>query len=122
MVPEAQKELLWKDILKHFTLPDDVDTKLVKSWTLSQMATQLQNFKKMLSRKYINKDLTPDWNEYPKVQNHWKSFVDYKKVKTMPRKVSKPPSVPAKRGNTTIVLVEVVTRLQFPSGVQWKKT
>ena len=79
VVPEAQKELLWNDILKHFTLPDGVDAKLVKSWTLLQMATQLQNFKKMLARKYINKDLTPDWNEYPKVQNHWKSFVDYKK-------------------------------------------
>ena len=79
MVPNTQKELLWNDALKHFTLPQDVDANLVKSWTLSKMATQFQNWKKKLSRNFIKKNLTPDWDTYPKLKNHWKSFVEYKK-------------------------------------------
>lgn len=79
VVPNTLKDMLWNDILKHFTLPEDVDANLVKGFTLSQMATQLQNYKKRLDRDFIKKNRTPNWDEYPKVKNHWKSFVEYKK-------------------------------------------
>jgi hypothetical protein len=44
-----------------------------------------------------------------------------RKVKNSPRKVHEGRKVPVTRGSTTIVLVEMVTRLQFPSGGRWKK-
>ena len=40
VVPDSVKDMLWNDILEHFTLPEGVDTNLVKGWTLSKMATQ----------------------------------------------------------------------------------
>ena len=70
VVPNTQKELLWNDALKHFTLSHDMDANLVKSWSLLKMATQFQNWKKKLSTNFIKKNLTPDWDTYPKLKNH----------------------------------------------------
>ena len=41
VVPDAQKDLLWNDVLLHFTFPIDANLNLVKECTLSKMATQL---------------------------------------------------------------------------------
>ena len=79
MVPDTQKDMLQNDVKKHFTLPEDVEAKLVKSWTLLKMATQFQNFKKKLARDFIKKGQTPDQDVYPKLKNHQKLFVEYKK-------------------------------------------
>ena len=40
VVPDSVKDMLWNDILKHFTLPEGINTNLVKGWALSKMATQ----------------------------------------------------------------------------------
>jgi hypothetical protein len=43
------------------------------------MATQFQKFKQQLDKDYIKKNRTPNWIEYPKLKEHWMSFVEYKK-------------------------------------------
>jgi hypothetical protein len=45
VVPNSVKNLLWDEILKHFTLPEGVEPANVKRWTLTRMATQFQKFK-----------------------------------------------------------------------------
>jgi hypothetical protein len=97
-------------VLQHFALPEGVDANLVKGWTLVKMATQFQNFKKKLTRDFIKNNLTPNWDEYPKIKDHWKSFVEYKKSDFFAQKVPKLRTVPVRKGSTTIILVEVVTR------------
>jgi hypothetical protein len=79
VVPESVKNLLRDEILKHFTLPEGVEPANVKRWTLTRMATQFQKFKQQLDKDYIKKNRTPNWIEYPKLREHWTSFVEYKK-------------------------------------------
>jgi hypothetical protein len=101
---------MWNDVLQHFALPEGVDANIVKGWTLVKMATQFQNFKKKLTRDFIKNNLTPNWDEYPKIKDHCKSFVEYKKSENFAQKVPKLRTVPVRKGSTTIILVEVVTR------------
>jgi hypothetical protein len=42
------------------------------------MATQFQKFKQQLDKDYIKKNQTPNWIKYPKLKEHWTSFVEYK--------------------------------------------
>ena len=77
-LPQAQKDMLWQDVKRHFTFPDDVDDNLVKGWTLSKMATQFQTFKKNFNVDFIKKGKTPNFNEWPKLRAHWDAFVEYK--------------------------------------------
>ena len=68
------KNMLWDDILKHFTLPPGMNANLVKQWTLTKMATQLQSFKKQLHKNYIKKNRTPNFDDYPKLKVHCIGF------------------------------------------------
>jgi hypothetical protein len=70
VVPDSVKNLLWDEILKHFTLPEGVEPANVKRWTLTRMATQFQKFKQQLDKDYIKKNRTPNWIEYPKLKEH----------------------------------------------------
>jgi hypothetical protein len=70
VVPDSVKDQLWNDVLKHFTLPEGVDTNLVKGWTLVKMATQFQNLKKKLTRDFIKNNRTQNWDECPKIKDH----------------------------------------------------
>jgi hypothetical protein len=79
VVPDSVKNLLWDEILKHFTLREGLEPANVKHWTLTRMATQFQKFKQQLDKDYIKKNRTPNWIEYPKLKEHWTSFVEYKK-------------------------------------------
>jgi hypothetical protein len=79
VVPDSVKHLLWDEILKHFTLREGVEPANVKHWTLTRMATQFQKFKQQLDKDCIKKNQTPNWIEYPKLREHWTSFVEYKK-------------------------------------------
>jgi hypothetical protein len=110
VVPDSVKDQLWNDVLKHFALPEGVDANLVKGWTLVKMATQFPNFKKKLTRDFIKNNRSPNWDEYPKIKDHWKSFVEYNKSETFAQKVPKRRTVLVRKGSRTIILVEVVTR------------
>ena len=91
--------MLWADVKKHFTLPEDVDENLLKGWTLSKMATQFQNFKKRLDKDFVKKGLTPNWNDYPKLQAHWDSFVEYKSSEQHAAKSVKNKALSEKKGS-----------------------
>jgi hypothetical protein len=56
VVPDSVKNLLWDEILKHFTLPEGVEPANVKRWTLMRMATQFQKFQWQLDKYYIKKN------------------------------------------------------------------
>jgi hypothetical protein len=43
------------------------------------MATQFQKFIQQFDKDYIKKNRTPNWIEYPKLKEHWTTFVEYKK-------------------------------------------
>jgi hypothetical protein len=79
VVPNLVKNLLWDEILKHFTLPEGVEPANVKRSTLTRTATQFQKFKQQLDKDYIKKNQTPNWIEYPKLKEHWTSFLEYNK-------------------------------------------
>jgi hypothetical protein len=74
------------------------------------MATQFQNFKKKLTRDFIKNNGTPKWDEYPKIKDHWKSFVEYKKSEIFAQKSAQAKNSEVRKGSTTIVFAEVVTR------------
>jgi hypothetical protein len=79
VVSDSVKNLLWDEILKHFTLLEGVEPANVKRWTLTRMTTQFQKFKQQLDKDYIKKNRTPNWIEYPKLKEHRTSIVEYKK-------------------------------------------
>jgi hypothetical protein len=85
-------------VLKHFALPEGVDENLVKVWTLVKMATQFQNFKKKLTRDFIKNNRTPNWDEYPKIKDHWKSFVEYKKSEIFAQEGAQAKNSASKKG------------------------
>jgi hypothetical protein len=98
VVPDSVKDQLWNDVLKLFALPEGVDANLVKGWTLVKIATQFQNFKKKLTRDFIKNNRTPNWDEYPKIKDHWKSFVEYKKSEIFAQKSAQAKNSTSKKG------------------------
>jgi hypothetical protein len=92
------QDQLWNDVLKHFALSEGVDPNLVKGWTLVKMATQFQNFKKKLTRDFIKNNRTPNWDEYPKIKDHWKSFVEYKKSEIFAQEGAQAKNSASKKG------------------------
>ena len=59
-VPEREKEWLWNELKKNFTVPVESEES-AKRRTLSKMAEQLQAFKKNLTKNYIKKGKTPEF-------------------------------------------------------------
>lgn len=76
-VPADTKNMLWGDMKATFTFPEDKE-ELVKKYTLQKMAISFQTWKKQLTKNYIDKNLTPNFEDFPKLQNHWDDFVAYK--------------------------------------------
>ena len=74
-VPESEKEWLWRELKKNFTVPAESE-EAAKCWTLSKMAEQLQTFKKNLTKNYIKKGKTPEFTgDLAKQKDHWDAFV-----------------------------------------------
>jgi hypothetical protein len=76
-VPESEKDTMWITMLETFTLPAGKEN-IVKQWTLKKMVEQFQSFKGDLYKKYILKGLTPNFDVFPKLRDHWDEFVAYK--------------------------------------------
>jgi hypothetical protein len=85
------------------------------------MATQFQKFKQQLDKDYIKKNRTPNWIEYPKLKEHWTSFVEYKKSEDFAKVSARGKQSRAKKEHDHH-LGRGGYALQFPSGGRWKKT
>jgi hypothetical protein len=51
-----------------------------------------------LTRDFIKNNRTPNWDEYPKIKDHWKSFVGYKNSETFAQKSSQAKNNASKKG------------------------
>nr|ABA96726.1 transposon protein, putative, CACTA, En/Spm sub-class [Oryza sativa Japonica Group] len=74
---QREKEMLWTTMLETFTLPVGTEN-IVKQWTLKKMVEQFQSFKGDLYKKYILKGLTPNFDVFSKLRDHWDELVAYK--------------------------------------------
>ena len=85
-VSDRSKDMLWNELMTHFTLPEPEDpadmeklTKQVKSWTLKKMAELFRAWKKRLWSDYKSKKTPPVFEGYlAKQANHWNAFKAYK--------------------------------------------
>jgi len=78
VLADTQKEMLWADVKEIFGFPDDGAEKL-KDWTLKKMATQFQDYKTKLWKKYVKTEKIPDFDNHPTIRpHHWDAFVEYK--------------------------------------------
>ena len=52
----------------------------VRYWAMQKGANAFQSYKKRLTKDYIKKGLTPDFNQkgYGKLRDHWDAFVRHK--------------------------------------------
>jgi hypothetical protein len=74
VVPQRDKEQLWRELKNNFTLPLESE-ELVKDWTFRKMATQFQTFKKNLVKDYIKQGKTPTFTgALEKQKDHWDAF------------------------------------------------
>ena len=77
-VSDRCKDMLWNELMTHFTLPEQEDpadmeksTKQVKSWTLKKMAELFRAWKKRVWSKYKSKKTPPVFEGYlAKQANH----------------------------------------------------
>jgi len=76
------KELIWLDILQHFTLDTQYELwkEKVKIKAMQKMAKQFQAWKKKLYKTFVAHDRTPDFTNksYVKLRPFWNEFVEFK--------------------------------------------
>jgi hypothetical protein len=81
-VSDRDKELIWQDILQHFTLDtqDEALKEKVKIWAMQKMAKQFQAWKKTLYKTFVAQGRTPDFTNkaYVKLRPFWDEFVEFK--------------------------------------------
>lgn len=94
-VDKRTKKDCWRKLMEHFILPPEYNKvdefgnevpggrqrrRLVKEFALQKMGEAFRNFKKNLTRDYVNKGKTPDFNgQHEKLKDDWPEFVKQKK-------------------------------------------
>jgi hypothetical protein len=86
----------------------------VKEWTLKKIATQFQNFKKILYQRKKSPKFT---GPLEKQRGHWDEFVKYKESEEAKERSEKNKKNAAKR-YFTIIWGQLATRLPFLSGMK----
>ncbi|XP_073367608.1 uncharacterized protein [Aegilops tauschii subsp. strangulata] len=93
-VDKRTKKDCWRKLMEHFILPPEYNKvdefgnevpggrerrRLVKEFALQKMGEAFRNFKKNLTRDYVNKGKTPDFNgQHEKLKDDWLEFVRQK--------------------------------------------
>ena len=93
-VDKRTKKDCWRKLMEHFILPPEYNKvdefgnevpggrqrrRLVKEFALQKMGEAFRNFKKSLTRDYVNKGKTPDFNgQHEKLKDDWPEFVRQK--------------------------------------------
>ena len=85
-VTERNKNICWKKLMAHFTLPvfdsperTEAMKDKVKHWALKKMAEQFNKWKNRLYRDWVNKKKVPDFTGTLERQRaHWPAFLQYK--------------------------------------------
>jgi hypothetical protein len=62
VVPNIEKEILWREVKLQFGFPDDKE-EVLKKWVMKNMAIAFQTFKKNKNNNYIKKGLMPDFEK-----------------------------------------------------------
>ena len=94
-VDKRTKKDCWRKLMEHFILPPEYNKvdefgneipggrerrRLVKQFALQKMAEAFRKFKQNLTRDYVNKNKTPDFNgQYERLKDDWPEFVRQKK-------------------------------------------
>ena len=83
-VPNADKERLWAELMKNFTLPaeEDEDDPVIenrcKAWALMEMGELFRSWKKRLN-KLVTEGTTPEFvGIYENIKHEWDDFKAYK--------------------------------------------
>ena len=75
IVPDTEKEMLWADVKRHFSVPEENEA-IFRDWVMKKMSIAFQTFKKNLNKDYIKRGLTPDFEKDFKNQHpYWDAFV-----------------------------------------------
>ena len=70
-VQDRQKDDLWTSLMTNFSLPPEADPNKVNEFALKKMAELFKNWKKLLNRKFVEKDETPKFTgQYLKIKDH----------------------------------------------------
>jgi hypothetical protein len=95
-VDKSSKDTIFRMLMVNFTLPapdeedpndkpgeEDLELNIVyrkfKKCALSKMATQFNNWKKILDKDFVQKEKTPVFTElFEKIRDQWDAFVTYK--------------------------------------------
>jgi len=92
-VSRRDNELLWGDVLQHYTLGinDEQLKERLRDRSMKKMAPMFQGYRKRLYQDYIKKNMTPDFNtpNYAKLWPFWDDFVWFKMSKEAQERVKK---------------------------------
>ena len=96
--------------------------RLVKEFALQKMGEAFRNFKKNLTRDYVNKGKTPDFNgQHEKLKDDWPEFVRQKQSEHF-KEISKKIRIMRVRKSSIILWGQEDTAFRSLGGRRWRRT
>ena len=136
-VDKRTKKDCWRKLMEHFILPPEYNKvdefgnevpggrerrRLVKEFALQKMGEAFRNFKKNLTRDYVNKGKTPDFNgQHEKLKDDWPEFVRQKQSEHF-KEISKKIRIMRVRKSSIILWGQEDTAFRSLSGRRWRRT
>ena len=136
-VDKRTKKDCWRKLMEHFILPPEYNKvdefgnevpggrerrRLVKEFALQKMGEAFRNFKKNLTRDYVNKGKTPDFNgQHEKLKDDWPEFVRQKQSEHF-KEISKKIRIMRVRKSSIILWGQEDTAFRSLGGRRWRRT
>ena len=136
-VDKRTKKDCFKKLMEHFVLPPEYNKvdefgnevpggrqrrRLVKEFALQKMGEAFRNFKKNLTRDYVNKGKTPDFNgQHEKLKDDWPEFVRQKQSEHF-KEISKKIRIMRVRKSSIILWGQEDTAFRSLGGRRWRRT